>query len=309
MTAAATAALLAATVPSPWLALFIIVAGGLVEGTALGVLQGVVLRRWLPGASAAAWAIVTVAIAGVGWAAASVPSQLAGGSGDGPPWWVILGGALLLGAIMGAVLGTGQSFVLRRKAPYPWRWVGISAAAWAPAMVIIFAGATAPDESWAPAAIIITASATGAAAGALLGLVSGLAAPLVAGESASGRATLTLLESRVHRMLGPTLIGLRVRGRRTGAVHELPVQYAPLDNEYVVWPSKHETKKWWRNLRDPAAVEVLRDGVWLAGVGQVVPGGSAGWERASGAYRSRFPKIEVPADAPLVVITPDGAGS
>jgi hypothetical protein len=39
-----------------------------------------------------------------------------------------------------------------------------------------------------------------------------------------------LLRSRAGRRLGRHLALIRYRGRRTGRVHELPVQYARVDN-------------------------------------------------------------------------------
>ena len=94
MTAASTAAVLA----NGWgddarvLALTAVVLGGLVEGTALGVVQARLLRTVL-GPRARAWALTTVAVAGLGWAAASAPQTLSGGdSGAPPPVALVLAG-------------------------------------------------------------------------------------------------------------------------------------------------------------------------------------------------------------------------
>lgn len=187
MTAAATAARLADAVPSAQLAggLAIVVAGGLVEGAALGLLQGTWLQARYRAFNLLAWVGVTVLIAGVGWAGASLPSRLSASSSStsdaGPEFWVIALGAVLIGVAMGAVLGAGQALVFTRVVRRPWRWIWVSIAAWTPTMVIIFVGATVPSASWSTAAVIATGAVTGACAGAVLGAVSGWLMPTIDG--------------------------------------------------------------------------------------------------------------------------------
>jgi hypothetical protein len=150
------------------------VVGGLVEGIALGRSQAAGLRGLLGRTAQRRWVVVTVAVAGLGWAAASAPAALAGADdGAPPPMLAVLAGAAGIGLLMGALLGAAQASVLRGHVPHPWRWIGASAAAWTPAMVVIFAGATAPDPDWAVARVILLGAATGAVAGTVLGLVSG----------------------------------------------------------------------------------------------------------------------------------------
>lgn len=160
-------------------ALAIIVLGGLVEGSALGLLQGDWLGRRFAGMSRLAWFAVTVIIAGLGWAGASLPGLGASSDGGEPPIALVLLGALALGAAMGALLGVAQALVLRRVARHAWRWVGISALAWAPAMAVIFGGAMLPDASWTTPAVILLGTATGVVAGAVLGAISGWLMPSV----------------------------------------------------------------------------------------------------------------------------------
>jgi hypothetical protein len=74
---------------------------------------------------------------------------------------------------MGALLGAAQAWALRGAAARPGRWVGANAVAWAPAMAVVFLGATAPDAGWPLQAVLGIALLTGAAAGATLGLVTG----------------------------------------------------------------------------------------------------------------------------------------
>jgi hypothetical protein len=163
-------------------ALLVVVLGGLVEGAALGVLQGRVLVQVVGTGPARRWAGVTVLVAGLGWAAASAPAALAGPERDGPhgpPEAVVLLGGTLLGLSMGAVLGAAQAWALRGSVARPWRWVPVSAAGWTVAMTAIFVGATAPAPSWPWQAVVPVGTLTGLAAGALLGLVSGWFLPVV----------------------------------------------------------------------------------------------------------------------------------
>jgi hypothetical protein len=184
MTAAAGAARLASGSPPAW-GLVLIVIGGLVEGTALGVLQAAVLSRWLPTMKRGLWIGLTVVVAGLGWAAASAPSQLQPPAADdgSPSAWVVIGGGAALGVVMGVVLGFAQSFPLRGAVRHPFRWMLVSAIAWAPTMAIIFLGATTPGATWNLLPVLLIAAATGAIAGATLGLVSAPLFPLLNRES------------------------------------------------------------------------------------------------------------------------------
>jgi hypothetical protein len=163
--------------PAPRLAL--IVAGGLVEGVALGTAQAGALGDLLPRRSRRRYAVVTVLVAGLGWAAASAPGALAddAGTGEAPPVLLVLAGATALGAVMGGVLGWAQSLTMRGKVARPGRWVLANVAAWPPAMAVIFAGATNAPASWSLPQVGLLGTATGAAAGLALGAVLGLFVP------------------------------------------------------------------------------------------------------------------------------------
>jgi hypothetical protein len=175
-------------------ALSLVVAGGLVEGIALGTAQATGLRMLVPELDRGRWVLVTVAVAGLGWAGASAPAVLRGGDdGSGPPLALVLSGSAALGVVMGTALGAAQALVLRGLVPRPWRWVGANALAWAPAMTVIFLGASTPSSDWPVAAVVGLGAVTGAAAGAVLGLVTGRFLPSVTGRGtlpARARATL-----------------------------------------------------------------------------------------------------------------------
>jgi hypothetical protein len=173
LAAAATAARIADGLDSRWAALGVVVAGGLVEGTALGLGQSSVLAGRLPGLRRRAYAAATVVVAGLGWAAASARGVLAADDGGAePPLALMLLGAAGIGVVMGPALGGAQAWALRGAAAAPGRWVLANALAWPPAMVVIFAGARAPGASWSTPAVALTGAVTGAVAGTVLGLVT-----------------------------------------------------------------------------------------------------------------------------------------
>ncbi len=162
-------------------ALAVIVAGGLVEGVALGFAQARGLAGWL-GNRRWHWVLVTVVIAGIGWAAASAPAVLSGDDGGEPARLPMLLAAAGLGLIMGVALGTVQAAVLRGRVPHPWRWILASALGWSVAMPVVFLGAGLTGAQWPLVAVIATGAMTGLVAGAAFGLVSGLLLPSLVGR-------------------------------------------------------------------------------------------------------------------------------
>ncbi|MDO7882770.1 nitroreductase/quinone reductase family protein [Salinibacterium soli] len=82
---------------------------------------------------------------------------------------------------------------------------------------------------------------------------------------------IAILRGPAHWMLGSRLTALRVTGTVSGAVHEFPVDYRRVGPTTIeVVPGAPETKKWWRNLRTAAPVQVLLRREWVPGVGVVV---------------------------------------
>jgi F420H(2)-dependent quinone reductase len=309
MTAAATAAKASQTlVGDPAnrrqaaLVLGIVVIGGLVEGVAVGALQACGLRRLVPTLDTRRWVLVTTAVAGIGWAAATAPAALSGtGSGAAPPLALVVGGALGLGAGMGALLGAAQAPGLRGRVSHPWRWVGSCAAAWAPAMAVIFVGASAPDSDWPLVVVAGIGTVTGLVAGAVLGLVSWPFLASLNGASVHDRVVVRLLKSPAHAALSGSVCVLRVRGRRSGRTVELPVQYAATHDGAVIVPGRPETKQWWRNLLDPAPVDALVRGEWRHGIATVLDPGDGGHHDALTLYRRRWPRARLADDALVVV--------
>lgn len=292
-----------------WFALVVVVAGGLVEGTALGVVQARLLGEWLPRLRRRRYLLVTVLVAGVGWAAVSAPATLAPTDGGAPPpLSLVLLGAAGLGLAMGAVLGAAQAAVLRGAVPHAWRWVAANAVAWPPAMVLIFLGATSVGADWWLGWVLLLAVGTGAAAGAALGLVTGWHLDTLDGPAPHDLAVLDLLASRWrgrlgNRPLGGRLLGLEVHGRRTGLTYRLPVRYAADHDGLVVVPGRPERKTWWMNLRQPGThVEVLWGGAWHPGRAFLLSPGDLGYESARATYEDRWAGPPLPPEQVVVRI-------
>jgi hypothetical protein len=282
--------------------LAIVVIGGLVEGVAVGALQALGLRRLFPTLDTRRWLLVTTAVAGIGWAAATAPAALSGGGGGAaPPLAMVVAGAIGLGALMGALLGAAQAPGLRGRVSHPWRWVGACAAAWSPTMAVIFVGASAPGSDWPLVAVAGTGTVTGLVAGAVLGLVSWPFLPSLTGATIHDRAVVQLLKSPTHAALSGSVCVLRVRGRRSGRTVEFPVQYAATSDGIAIVPGRPETKQWWRNLLEPAPVDALVRGEWRHGEATVLHPGDAGHDDAVTLYRRRWARARL-GDETLVVV-------
>jgi len=202
--------------------LAVVVAGGLVEGTALGWAQSHVLVRVAPALIRRRYLVATVLVAGLGWAAASAPSAVGDGSdGSQPPLGLVLLGAAGLGLAMGPLLGLAQAAALHGAVPHPWRWVAANTAAWPVAMVVIFLGATAPDASWPVWSVLVLGAVTGGAAGGLLGVVSGWFLPSLTGATGVDR------NGRRWRAAPRTAEGVRATPGRRAARRALGAPVPP----------------------------------------------------------------------------------
>jgi deazaflavin-dependent oxidoreductase (nitroreductase family) len=287
--------------------LTIVVAGGLVEGSALGWLQARSLARVLGPIGRRRWLVATVVVAGLGWAAVSAPAVLAGDDdGAQPPLVLVLLGAVGLGATMGAVLGAAQGWALRHRVRHPWRWVIGSATGWAVAMPVVFLGASVVPGSWAWWLVVPVGTVTGAVAGSVLGVASGPFLGTLDGPAWHHRLVLRILSSRLARTpagaVDGGLVALRVTGRRTGRAYRFPVEAAWWHSDrLVVLPGHSERKTWWRNLEARPEVEVLLGAEWIPARAILLRPGDAERPAALDAYAARFPSARASAD-PLVVL-------
>ncbi len=219
------------------------VAGGLVEGTALGVAQGRLLRRRFPALRQGRYLAATVLVAGLGWAAGSAPATVAGagepegGAGE-PALVLVLLGAAALGLAMGSLLGAAQALAMRHDVPHPWRWVGANVLAWPGAMVVIFVGATSAGPGWSDAQVVVLGTATGAAAGALLGIVLGALA-----QSSRTPGTSACRVRAAGRRV-PFRAGLRPGPRAVPAERRRPMASTPGIGRLTVLRDTIRTQMW-----------------------------------------------------------------
>ena len=225
---------------------------------------------------------------------AAAPAALSDPTGAEPDPVFILVMAAGLGLAMGALLGVGQALVLRHHVRHPWRWVSISAAAWPPAMVVIFTGAPVPDESWPTAPIIVLGALTGVVAGAHPGSRDHRTDADV--DRSVGRLWCRgVVAASGYPGPGTNLRTAPSAGRKSGRLLEFPVQYARERDIVVVFPGGARRKNWWRNLRQPAELRVWIDGAWAAATGQAITAADAGYTEAHSIYGRRWPRIRVQA--------------
>jgi hypothetical protein len=84
-----------------------------------------------------------------------------------------------------------------------------------------------------------------------------------------------VLRSPAHGVLSGRLALLTVTGRRSGRTFTFPVGYHRDGDRVTIGVASPERKRWWRNLRDAAPVEI-----WLAGVRRAGTGRAHGDEHA-----------------------------
>jgi deazaflavin-dependent oxidoreductase (nitroreductase family) len=107
-----------------------------------------------------------------------------------------------------------------------------------------------------------------------------------------------LLRSPFHRVASSSLVLLTYRGRRTGRRHAVPVMYARDGERLIVIAGQPERKRWWRNLRGGAPVEVRLRGRDRLGQGRLVLERQE-IEQGLSLYLARFPRTAKSLQIPL----------
>lgn len=79
---------------------------------------------------------------------------------------------------------------------------------------------------------------------------------------------LWLLRSPLHALLSRLVLGVRVRGRVTGRVYTLPVNY--LQNGFILLILSPRSRTWWRNLQPKAPVTLWLRGHRLQAIAQAL---------------------------------------
>lgn len=151
------------------------VAAGAVEGAALGVFQGRVLRRVIPRLPHGRFIGLMVTIGVVGWAIGMLPSVLAPQIPEPatePSMTTLLAAAVLFGGGGGLVIGLLQAWVLQPLASPLWPWILANIFGWATAFIVIFAGAAVMPGDTSLITLLLAGAVTGLAAGAALGIIT-----------------------------------------------------------------------------------------------------------------------------------------
>lgn len=117
------------------------------------------------------------------------------------------------------------------------------------------------------------------------------------------RVVLAVLRSPLHPLLSGAVAELRVRGRRTGRLVMLPVQYARDGDVLIMLPGHAERKVWWRNLAGGAEVSVRLRGAGRQGRAEVLKSGTPAFRAAMERYVRRFPRASSAASTSQVLVT------
>ena len=112
-----------------------------------------------------------------------------------------------------------------------------------------------------------------------------------------------VLPSPMHRLLSGTAVLLRYRGRKSGQLYTIPVQYARTDGELLLFVMGTARKQWWRKLRARPEVDVLLRGVWRRATARIVRGDETLARRYAERFRSARWQIEREEPPVFVVLT------
>ena len=98
--------------------------------------------------------------------------------------------------------------------------------------------------------------------------MAGSHTPFVIVNRAINPLVRLVLRSPAHGLLSGHLALLSVTGRRSGRTFTFPVGYGRDGDRVTVGVDWPERKRWWRNLLEPAPVEIWLAGVHRTGTGQ-----------------------------------------
>lgn len=106
------------------------------------------------------------------------------------------------------------------------------------------------------------------------------------------RFVIVLLRSPLHRLASGSLLLVTYRGRSSGRRFTIPVMYAEREGTLTIFVAHPERKKWWRNLRIGAEVELRLHGRRLRGHAVVVEDSAA-----VETYLDRYPHARTAVEA------------
>ncbi len=172
--------------------ILLVTASGAIEGSVVGLLQWLVLRRPFPEVARRAWVLATIVGAMVAWFFGSLPSTLidmgqqSGEEVQEPAAAVVLLLAAGMGLVLGVVLAYPQWRVLRQVVDNAWTWLPANAIGWAFGMAIIFAAMDLAFKQATTAGSVAVIAGALLLAGAVVGAVHGLALVWLATEARVG---------------------------------------------------------------------------------------------------------------------------
>jgi deazaflavin-dependent oxidoreductase (nitroreductase family) len=103
---------------------------------------------------------------------------------------------------------------------------------------------------------------------------------------------ISLLRSPLHRLASGSLLLVTYRGRASRRSVTIPVMYVEREGTLTIFVGHSERKRWWRNLRTGAEVEVRLRGHRLSGHAEVVD------DRAAvETYLGRYPRARTAIEA------------
>lgn len=159
-----------------------VLAGTFIEGTVVGTMQWLVLRRPLKSMRWRAWALATALGAFVAWTLAMIPSTFlftgadtAGAASAQMSDLMIYTLAAAMGFVLGTILGVPQWLVLRRYVPKAGWWVLANALAWMVGMVVVFVGTSFIPPEGVSLSVALILLLFVVATGAIVGAIHGLA--------------------------------------------------------------------------------------------------------------------------------------
>jgi hypothetical protein len=161
--------------------------GGVIEGTAVGTAQSLVLRRYLPHLPARAWIVATALAAVFAYALVLIPMQFL--ALDTLPAPLLIGGGAVFGILFVISIGGAQWLVLRNHVARSGAWIAANAIAWPlGAMLPVVTITAVPDGSPVPAFIL-----AGILGGLLMGLLVGALTGAVLVRLIGSRTSVTSL--------------------------------------------------------------------------------------------------------------------
>lgn len=154
--------------PGPLRLLLFCALAALTEGGILAYAQWRILRERI-NIRYASWAFATIWPAALAYIAGMWGGPALGTSGLSIPVLLALG--ILLAALLGALLGTGQWLALRSRAHHANAWIPASAIAWTGGLILSVGGVSLASDLSPIGLVIVASAASGLAMGAFVGIV------------------------------------------------------------------------------------------------------------------------------------------